>query len=642
MKSNKQQKALNKKLSFDEHDEILKPPPAVVGFEKVLDKALSRRQFLGAASVMTIGTASFVTSAGLLVPNKAQAHDSGFNGIDFNEVAANSNDTITLPEGYSWQVVSRWGDPLWSNGVDFDHATRGTAESQVLAIGDNNDGMDLFIIDGKSIIVSNNEYTTLEVFFGNNASELPESEDDVRKGQAGTGVSIYEVTQKDGQWSVVKDSKFNRRIHPETLMQLTGPAAGHDLLKTSIDPSGTQVRGTYNNCGNGKTPWGTYLTCEENFNGYYSIGDESKITPELKRYGVGKDRGYGWGTVDQRFKVDVEPNEVNKAGYVVEIDPANPNSKPKKLTALGRFKHENAEMVIAKDGRAVVYLGDDERGEFLYKYVSEGKYSEGSIDNASLLAKGALYVAKFSDDGSGKWLPLTPTTTGMTEAEICIYTRLAASKVGATTMDRPEWVAVNPLKAEGYCCLTNNKNRGVKPNKGGDSTSVDAVNPREKNNYGQIVKWKPEKDDHTADSFSWTLYVLAGNPTVHDGDLYAGSGNINAGNMFNSPDGLKFDSKGNLWIQTDGKYSDKGDFAGMGNNQMLVGNPQTGEIRRFMVGPVAAEVTGLTWSEDRKTAFVGIQHPGENGNESSFPDGNGFLARSCVIAITKDDGAVIG
>lgn len=640
MKSNKQ---LKKSLSFDDYDEIINPPPAEVGFDRILEKALSRRKLLTNASVLSIGTSSFVTGAGLFSSKIAVAKDSAeFNGIDFKEVRANSLDTITLPEGYSWQVVSRWGDPLWSEGVDFDHATRGTEKTQLLAIGDNNDGMDIFDIDGKTILVTNNEYTTLEVFYGNNVSQRPESEDDVLKGQAATGISIYEIEQKNGKWTIKKDSQYNRRIHTKTPMEITGPARGYALMKTSVDPEGVEVLGTYNNCGNGKTPWGTYLACEENFNGYYSSDDDSKITPELKRYGIGaEDRGYGWGTYDKRFKVNVEPNEANRAGYVVEIDPSNPNTKPRKLTALGRFKHENAETVVAADGRVVVYLGDDERGEFLYKYVSDGKYAEGSNDNPSLLEKGTLYVAKFYEDGTGEWLALTPETTAMDQASICIHTRIAGSKVGATTMDRPEWVAANPMKVEVYCSLTNNKNRGVKPNRGGDETPIGGPNPRKENNYGQIVKWVPDNQDHTAQGFSWTLYVLAGNPTVHQDTPYAGSENINEGNMFNSPDGLRFDSKGNLWIQTDGKYSNKGDFAGMGNNQMLVGNPQTGEIRRFLVGPKEAEITGITWSTDKKTAFVGIQHPGEEG-DSSFPDGNGLLARSTIIAVTKDDGSVIG
>ena len=644
---------LKKSLSFDDYDEIVNPPPENVGFEQVLERAISRRGFLAGSSLLTMSTASFITSAGLFTPNNADAQASGnsdnyvgFNSLEFTQVEANSLDTVTVPDGYSWHIVSKWGQPLWKDGVAFDHATRGTAATQALAIGDNNDGMDIFHIDGKSILVTNNEYTTLEVLFGNNESQRPESDDDIKKGQQATGVSIYEVEQNNNQWSVVVDSPFNRRITPYTEMTITGPARGHGLMKTSADPKGEVVLGTYNNCGNGKTPWGTYLACEENFNGYYSTGgDKDKITPELKRYGIGaEERGYGWTQVDDRFRADLEPNEVNRAGYVVEIDPADPNSTPRKLTALGRFKHENAEVVIANNGKIVVYLGDDERGEFLYRYVSDEYYLvDGKpIDNpSSLLESGTLYAAKFNDDGSGSWLALTPETTGMDKANIAIFTRMAASSVGATTMDRPEWVAANPLKAEAYCSLTNNKNRGIKPNAGGDETPVKGPNPREENKYGQIVRWVPSNEDHTADDFAWDLFVLAGNPTKHEDSLYAGSENINAENMFNSPDGLSFDTKGNLWIQTDGKYSNKGSYKGMGNNQMLIGNTMTGEIRRFMVAPNEAEVTGLTWSDDKKTAFVGIQHPGEEGN-SNFPDGGDLVARSCVIAITKDDGSEIG
>lgn len=224
----------------------------------------------------------------------------------------------------------------------------------------------------------------------------------------------------------------------------------------------------------------------------------------------------------------------------------------------------------------------------------------------------------------------------MTEAEIAIYSRVAASKVGATTMDRPEWVAVNPVAVEGYCALTNNKNRGVKPNAGGDDTSANGPNPRDTNNYGQIVRWRPENDDHAAPGFTWDLYVMAGNPTVHN-DAYAGSGNVNEGNLFNSPDGMMFDSTGLLWIQTDGNDSNEGGFVGMGNNQMLAGDPVSGEISRFMTGPNGSEVTGLTWSADRRTMFVGIQHPG-----APFPDGEGKLPRSSIVAIKRDDNAPVG
>lgn len=271
----------------------------------------------------------------------------------------------------------------------------------------------------------------------------------------------------------------------------------------------------------------------------------------------------------------------------------------------------------------------------MYKYVSNGVYTPGGPTSA-LLDDGVLYVAKFNTDLTGEWVALTPQTTGMDAAEIAIFTRMAASNVGATTMDRPEWVAVNPVSVEGYCCLTNNRNRGVKPNAGGDDTAVNGPNPRAENNYGQIVRLYPSNDDHATATFTWDLYVMAGNPTVHD-DTYGGSSNINEGNLFNSPDGMMFDSAGLLWIQTDGSDDNEGDFAGMGNNQMLAGDPATGQIERFLTGPNGSEVTGLTWSADKRTMFVGIQHP-----NAPFPDGEGMLPRSSIIAIKRNDGTMVG
>ena len=620
-------------LSFDEFDELNDPRDEPTGFERVV----SRRRFLGGAAALGAASAFF----GLGAFRPAQA--GGMGGLAFEPVAANSLDTVTVPPGFSWHNVIAWGDPLWSGAVPFDHETRGDGASQERAFGDNTDGMWSFFVDGRTVLAVNNEFVNRSIIYGNRATGLPENADDVRKGKAGHGVSVFEIEMKDGAWRPVLDSPFNRRITADTPMEITGPARGLDLLKTAADPAGTVSLGTWNNCGNGRTPWGTYLTCEENFNGYFSSSDpDYAVSDAMKRYGVGlKDWGYAWATADERFDISKHPNEPNRAGYVVEIDPLDPGSTPKKRTALGRFKHENAELVIAANGHVVVYMGDDERGEFLYRFVSEGRYVEGG-DNSGLLESGSLSVARFAEDGSGEWLALTPETTGMASAaEVAVHARMAGSTVGATTMDRPEWVAAHPARAEVYCCLTNNKNRGKKPNKGGDPTPVGGPNPRAGNKYGQIVRWRPAGGDHTAAGFEWDLFVVAGNPAVHDDDR-AGSANVTPDNMFNSPDGLMFDSRGGLWIQTDGNYKNEGDFAGQGNNQMLYADADTGEINRFLVGPQECEVTGICWSRDRKTMFVGLQHPGAKGGSSHFPGGGETVPRSTVIAVTRDDGGEIG
>lgn len=623
-------------ISFDDFDEIVNPKPEANDFDAIVERALNRRGFLG--GVLAFGGVTAI--GGSLAPSaQAGGHTSRF---AFEQVAANGVDDITVPPGYVADVVVRWGDPISEDGPEFNHETLGTAETQAITFGDNIDGMELFQIGERKVLVVNNEYTNRSIIWSNRPDAKAASDDDISKGMMAHGLTVVEIAEIDGDWGVVLDSPLNRRVTPATPMEITGPAAGHDLLKTAADPTGTSSLGTWNNCGSGKTPWGTYLACEENFNGYYSADDkEHEVSPELARYGVSaSDWGYGWAKVDERFDVSKHPNESNRNGYVVEVDPSDPTSRPKKRSALGRFKHENAEVVVNNDGRIVVYMGDDERGEFLYRFVSDGVYAPGK-DTENLLTEGTLYAAKFEDDGSGKWMALTPETTGMSSlAEICVHTRIGGSAVGATTMDRPEWVTANPNAPEVYCALTNNKNRGVKPNAGGDETPVGGPNPREANLYGQIVRWRPEGGDHTADGFDWDLFVMAGNPAVHT-DARAGSANVNAGNMFNSPDGLAFDATGLLWIQTDGKYTNEGDFEGQGNNQMLAGDPATGEIRRFLVGPNGCEVTGLTWSPDRKTMFCGIQHPGEKG-ASHWPEGGTATPRSAVIAIKREDGGLVG
>ncbi len=638
-------------MSFDEYDEARNPRPEVQDFDRVVERALSRRGFL--RGVLAFGSAA--TAMGLsplMNSGSARAQTAATTRFAFKPIPIATDYEVHVPEGYSWQPVAKWGQPLFSDVAEFNSETGTTATAQERAFGENTDGMELFNIAGRQVICVNHEYANLDINLPGRPEGQPQSAEDVLLLQNAQGVSVFEIAEGATGWQVVTDSPLNRRITHLTPMQFTGPAVGHDLLKTANDPDGSTVLGTLNNCGSGRTPWGTYLTCEENFNGYFGHSaalpadgeseDQIKAKAEavaatlpaaFARYGIGVDSVYMYHAFDARFDLAANVNEPNRFGYIVEIDPANPQAMPKKHSALGRFKHENAACTLARDGRVIVYMGDDERGEFLYKWVSRDAYVPGG-DTSTLLVEGVLYAATFADDQTGVWMPLTPETTGMTAAEIAIHTRMAASKVGATTMDRPEWVAVNPVAIEAYCALTNNSRRGVKPNAGGDETPVGGPNPRAENNYGQIVRWYPAGDDHAAPDFAWDLFVMAGNPSVHK-DAYAGSANINEGNMFNSPDGMMFDANGMLWIQTDGDDSNEGDFAGQGNNQMLVGDPVTGRIERFLTGPKDSEITGFTVSSDRRTIFVGIQHPG-----GSWPEASG-LPRSSVIAIRRDDGAVI-
>lgn len=614
-------------------------------FSKIVDSGLSRRRFMqNGATAMGLFLA-----ANPLVQAIAAATQPTSQLLGFTALPISTSDEFIVPKGYIAKPLISWGDPILKGAPAFDESGIQSSDAQAGQFGDNTDGMSLFPLSAnRALLAVNNEYTNYLLLFAHQGKEL--TADDVKKAQAAHGVSVFEVERKaDGHWHYLSDSAYNRRITANTEMEVTGVAAGHPLLKTTADPTGKKVLGTFNNCANGETPWGTYLTCEENFNGYFAApGTEMDI--HQKRYGLKADKNkYQWYKFDQRFDMSQEPNEPHRHGWVVEIDPMAPTSTPKKRTALGRFKHENAAVTLADNGHVVVYLGDDERGEHLYKFVSKNRYNpDNKAANRDLLEEGTLFVARFDAEegelkGHGEWLELTHGKNGLTaengfadQATIQIYAREAATIVGATTMDRPEWVAVHPNNQTVCCTLTNNKNRGQK-----DNQPVTGPNPRAENKYGQIVRWKPENADHTSKNFNWDLFLVAGNPAVHS-DLYAGSANITDENMFNSPDGLGFDKAGRLWVLTDGKYSNEGDYAGMGNNQMLCADPETGEIRRFATGPIACEITGLTFSPDQRTMFVGVQHPGEKNAPSHFPAGGNSKPRSTIMTVQREDGGIIG
>lgn len=616
--------------------------------------SLSRRRFIGAGALC--GAALFL-SGNLLSRSVMAASVSAANSslLGFTSIPSATADSISLPPGYKASVLISWGQPLHADAPAFDASGQGTAKAQELQFGDNNDGMSLFPFpddDNRALMAINNEYTNYRYLFAHGGQ--PASAEDVHKAQAAEGVSVIEVKRSNGQWQFVQGSPYNRRIHGNSPIRVSGPAAGDAWMKTAADNSGRKVLGTFQNCANGKTPWGTYLTCEENFTDCFGSSDPAHVFDAgQKRYGATIDsKEIGWHPHDPRFDLAKNPNELNRHGWVVEIDPFDPDSTPVKRTALGRFKHENAALGETRDGRAVVYMGDDERGEFIYKFISRDRIDHKNPSaNRSLLDHGTLYVARFDDGdqnadhprGKGQWLELSHGKNGLiaangfaSQAQVLIHARLAASQLKATRMDRPEWIVVSPKDGQVYCTLTNNVKRGEEGQPAG------GPNPREKNLYGQILRWRETDNDHGAMSFDWDLFVVAGNPSVHADDAKGGSSNITPQNMFNSPDGLGFDPDGRLWILTDGDYSNSGDFAGMGNNQMLCADPVSGEIRRFMVGPVACEVTGIAFAPDQRTLFVGIQHPGETGG-STFPEHlpNG-KPRSSVMAISREDGGIVG
>ena len=585
--------------------------------------------------------------------------------LGFDSIPISTADAVTVPNGYAAQAILPWGEPINASAPAWKPDASNTAAEQERQVGDNHDGIHFFPFDlnrtgpGESsdegLLVMNHEYINPEYYYAITASTSPTdwrspfTAEMARKDQAGHGITVAHIRRRDdGSWEHVKNSVYNRRIHGNTPCAIQGPAAGNAMMRTAADPSGTEVLGTLNNCGSGYTPWGTYLTCEENFNGYFGNTDPAgrTLTSHENRYGVNNAGfGYLWHTVDPRFDIKANPNEPNRFGWLVEIDPFNPSSRPIKRTALGRFKHENAAYSIAPSGRFVVYMGDDERNEYIYKFVSAGTFDRSnpySAANRRLLEEGTLYVARFDAGpttgdrmGTGVWLPLVFGQNGLTpengfanQAEVMIKARQAADRVGATMMDRPEWVAVNPKNAGNvYVTCTNNNRRGTTPassNRADGTTTagsarppVDEANPRTNNLWGHIVRWTEANNDPAALTFTWDIFVLAGQPSI-SGER-APSANINANNLFNSPDGLAFDSFGRLWIQSDGSFSNSGDYANMGNNQMLAADPQTREIRRFLVGPSGCEVTGVTWTPDRKTMFVNIQHPGEVGSHPRAP-----------------------
>jgi len=581
----------------------------------------------------------------------ATAGAAGGATLGFKAVAANTVDRVTVPDGYTAQVLAPWGEPVGVAGMPmpaFRFDAGNSAEEQALQMGMHHDGIHYYPLDGsrRGLLCLNHEYTDEGLLHV--GGQVPWTLDKVRKSQAAHGIAVVEIERAGDGWQLVRPSRYARRITANTPVSIGGPAAGHALMKTADDPAGRTVLGTINNCASGKTPWGTYLSGEENWANYFTAADTP--TAHEQRWGIRKASWYRWPEFDDRFDTVRNPNEPNRFGWVVEVDPMDPTSTPVKRTALGRAAHEGAWVAVTKDGRAVVYSGEDARFEYIYRFVSRDKIKPGGAKaNAELLDHGTLYVARFDAGGRGRWIPMLAgqgPLVGFADAgEVVIKARQASDLLGGTKMDRPEWLAIDKATRWVYCTLTNNTNRGQ-----GNNPGVDAANPRANNNMGSVIRWK-EDGDFDGEAFEWNHLVLAGDPANERADA---KGNIK-GDLFACPDGIIFDPLGGLWVQTDmgPTVMNKGELARIGNNQMLACDLATGEFRRFLVGPVNCEITGAAFTPDSRTVFINIQHPGETPSERSNPNEVRRFSnwpdfkptgrpRSATVVVRKDDGGVIG
>ena len=642
-------------------------PPS---FSQLVAARLDRRGFLGGSAGATL----LALLQGCRTSRPLSAARAPRPLLGFTQVPVSRADAVVVPPGYQFQVVNAWGDPLMPDTPAFRNDASQSDAEQARQAGMNHDGLAFFPLPRGSrsadhgLLAVNFEYTDDNLLTTEGME--PWTADKVRKSQAAHGIGVFEVRFDRGTWRTVADSRYGRRITADTPIELTGPAAGHELLRTEADPGGRQVRGTFNNCAGGRTPWDSYLACEENVAPYFvddSPGQRSRLA---ERYGipVTKDSwGFRWQEFDPRFDAARHPNEPHRHGWVVEVDPYDPSAPPLKRTALGRLAHEGATCTLARDGRVVIYMGDDDfrsKFEHIYKFVSDRAPVAGGLrENRDLLDHGTLYAARFDADGTGVWLPLRhgkgPLTAAggfASQADVLIGARLAADAVGATYMDRPEWVAVHPHTKEVFCTLTNNSARGKgKPALTDAALGADAANPRAPNPMGHIVRWQEDAGDAAASRFVWEVFLQAGDPK-HGDPLKRGT--VKNQVAFAQPDGLFIDERGVLWIQTDSSSQNMAgkDWDGIGNNQMLAADPNSGEVRRFLTAPVGSEVTGIAMAPDGCTLFVNIQHPGEaplahpGRNDpkqpqahSSWPDGpGGGRPRSATIAIRRTDGGPIG
>jgi len=756
----------------DSGDELPSNHSANPHFSSVIERRLSRRQVLagslGAAVAGLLGSSLVGTAEaapGRLPPQAIGRARNGLNPtLGFEAIPVSRSDTAVLPRGYKAQVLVPWGEPILGSYPAYDGVNGNSGADQEQQVGSHHDGMHYFPFEqdpnGHGLLCINHEYVDQRVLHVRGPTTVAGQRptDEVRKEIAAHGVSVIEVRRDSrGEWGVVRGSRYNRRITAGTPMEIRGPVRGSGLVKTKYSPNGTRTRGTINNCAHGYTPWGSYLTCEENWAGYFlgiqaqrisalfdalgyvgpdirqggyfarydatrnqiigAIGEtvDQKFTNnvyeqsgnsltssgrqllgelesllsaynvdiplprEQSRYGVPVSSRYLWETAasgadeylrfDTRIKAadpgDDYRNEPSTMGWVVEIDPFDPTSLPRKRTAMGRFAHEGVVYAPPQRGQPIAfYMGDDAQGEYVYKFVTRARWAPGL--KGDVLDEGTLYVARFNDDGSGDWLALDITDPAFRfaaaaagvefkdQADVLVNTRLAADVVGATRMDRPEWGAVHPQTGEVYMTMTNNSAR----------TETDAANPRPNNSTGHIIRWREQGNRSFATRFEWDLFVLAGAQDNSQVLPAQGGPALDASNIFASPDGLWIDDNGILWIQTDMSGSQQAGTGGnpnFGENAMLAANPITGEIRRFLTGPKDQETTGVVTTPDGRTMFVNFQHPGDRSTPTNFtsnwpdavvyrnagdpavvPNPTGPRPRSGTLVITRQDGGPIG
>ncbi|MBO1279396.1 PhoX family protein [Acinetobacter nosocomialis] len=728
---------MNDLTPYHEDQELDNNTSDNIHFRDVLDQYVSRRSLITKAASGAVA----LTLASTLTGCNDNNDDSGSNNggtapvdpnkkpekLTFTPVAKNLNDIVTVPEGYEANVIYALGDSLNPSFGDWDDNNIPSGPSFQFRSGDCHDGMHYFglntstnrfddTVSAQGLLVMNHEYINQTFLHPKGPTKVDgrRPEDEVIRETNAHGVSVVHIKKDPAtqKVEVVKNSIFNRRITGSTVMDFAGAAAGSNLLSTRFSPAGRQTRGTHNNCGNGYTPWGTYLTTEENFIGYFarSTTDDALRTPEeiiaLKRYGLkaGSSSRYGWETaigqveaqdLYDRWNADVKAaqatqdyrNGPNTFGWIVEIDPFDNRQNPVKRTSLGRFAHEDSACRAVAGQPIAFYMGDDSRGEYIYKFVSSAVWDTKDINGGyaagdKYINSGKLYVAKFNNDGSGQWIELAYGKNGLNEsnttypfksqAEVVTFARLAADSVGATKMDRPEWATVNPINGEIYVTLTNNSNRGK-------DYPTDAANPRnytdlyagtkeQKGNVnGHIIRFREADDKTTAETFKWDIYLFGAEASMASNINLSG---LTDNNDFSSPDGMWFDPRGVLWIETDdGAYTDvtncmmlaalpgqigDGGAATTSNGQQTITGAKVTDatLRRFLVGPKQCEITGIAMTPDYKAIFINVQHPGEDSASYAKPESNWPATqkdpsnktarpRSATVVITRKDGGVI-